>query len=227
MKKTALILIAGLFSILCVGCFGCGERPGYDSFEKEKYGLYLYADLAIEEVISEDFPTDQYNLDEYKQYLSEELAEENKKYPFNPSDPSKHGSKEPALTAPISLVTAEVTKNILTQKLIYVNADVYSAYNEDTIQDKGGKIFGAGRLSDAPSEVLDSKLIAPNGDYCYPKNLLSEGNGSNYRYIICDFEVAIYGDGELIGYSETGKYDKNKGNVTVPSGKKVIIIFKS
>lgn len=224
-RKRLAGTVLGLLSTLLV-LAGCGGKTAIGKFGKVTNGLYLYKDLAIQDSYIEEFDTSRYDFEEYRTLLDEELAAYNKSHEFKPGDRSKRGDHEPNYQTPISVVKAEISGQNLSQQLIYANAEDYLNYHEGELKEKKGSVLSTGTLSKVDTSILTASYTSPSGQDVNVQELCVDTDAGNYRYIVCDFEALIYGDGELICYTKNASYNKDNQCVTVPGGEKVIVIYK-
>ena len=87
----------------------------------------------------------------------------------------------------------------------------------------------AGTLPFADASVTGATLIDPDskdGAALDIQNILTGKKADQYRFVICNFDAVIYGDGEVAGYTSNGSFDSSKNCVTVPAGQTVVVLFR-
>ena len=231
MKKTGFkILLAGLLAmaLLATGCIK--EEPSVGKFGAVTNGIYVYADLAIQDSVVEDFDTKKYDLAEYRKLLDEEVKAYNTANEFKPGDKELRKEHEPDYVTPVTVVKCEVSGGKIRQQLIYANATDYANYRKANISDeaeeKSGFTFQTGTLAKVDTSILSAAFVAPSGNDVNVQELCVSSSASKYRYVICDFEALLYGDGDLVCYTKNASYDADNRCVKVKGGEKVIAIFK-
>lgn len=225
MKKKILVFTALLALTFCAVLSGC-KKNALGAFGKTSRGLYLYADMAIQDVQIDEFNEKELDAAEYKGLLEKEIADYNAEHPFTPDDTKNHGKKEPDFSAPITLVNCEVSGNVLNQQLIYATAADYVSFNEGTLEELGGTLVKTGKLSSVDTEVLRTSFVDVDGKPVDVNALCMGSDAAKYRYIVADFESVIYGDGNIIAFANGMKYSKANSCVTTGSAALSIVIYK-
>ena len=243
MKKfwTALLLITAMVFSLSA-CIGGTENETGDGKEKDKKGyfgtaakdIYFYNDLSVQDVMLDDFDTEKYDVDEYAGFLQRDLDTYNASAKFVPQTAAEGEENfTPHYTVPVFIAACDAKDNQLNQQLLYATAADFiayqTAYNEEDFKARGGNTLQAGKLSAADSSVKGASLVDPDsqeGGTLDIQSIITGEEVGRYRYIICNFDAVIYGDGEVVGYTSNASYDKEKDSVTVPAGKTVVIVYK-
>ena len=230
-KRLFLLMLAGLMAFSLCACKKEGPKGINSNFGSNEKDLVVFNDLSVQDVMTADFDTKKDDKDEYVSYLQEELDAYNAGASFVPQTAAE-GEEDnftPHFTVPVSVASCTVDKNVINQQLLYATASDYVAYNQEIIESRGGNTLQAGKLTSADASVTGASLIDPddkNGGFVDIQEILTGKNADNYCYVICNFEAAIYLEGEVAGFTSTGVYDSTKDCVTVPAGKTVVILFK-
>lgn len=231
MKKRMLFGVISLIMamVLCtIGCGGETEAPTEEeivgNFGETGKSLYLYKDLAVQDVMTADFDTSDLDLSEYRGLLDTEIAEYNKTADLI-APTGERGENEPAFTDPVTVVKCEVKDNKLNQQLIYANAKDFTAYNEAYLKEIGGSYIKCGTLASVDTEILKTNFVNEKGDIVDVQSLCIDSKAGNYRYIIADFDCHIYGDGKVFAFARGMEYTKNRGSVATGEAKLSIVIF--
>ena len=225
MKKKIVVLTVLLAVVLSAVASGCG-RNALGAFGKSPKSLYLHADMAVQDVVVEDFDTKTLVFDEYKGFLDAEVSEYNATHPFNPGDPKSRGNKEPEYTAPITVVNCAVEGNTLYQQLIYANITDYMTFNASAIEEMGGSFVKTGTLASVDTEVLMTSFKDTKGKDVDVQSLCLSTDAKKYRYIVADFDCTIYGDGDIVAIADGMKYSKENSCVGTGSAKLAVVIYK-
>ena len=231
MKKSLIRIFSLVFAaaviLFAAGCQGeAGQKTSIGKFGKVTNGLYLYNDLAIQDSYVDEFDTKKYVVAEYRALLDEELAEYNKSHAFHPGNEEVRGEHEPAYTAPITVIRCEAAGGNLNQQLLYATAEDFLGYQAEELEGRKGSTLVTGTLAKVDTKILTASYVTPNGKDLDVQQLCVKENAGEYRFIICDFDALLYGDGDLIGYTNNATYNAQNSCVTVKGGQTVIAIFK-
>ncbi len=218
-------MMTGLAMLLCLAAVLTGCKKGSNAFGAANNGILLYQDLAVEDVMIDDFDPAKYDLDEYKALLNQELTAYNMKNEFKPGSAELRSEKEPIYSAPLTLTKLEQSGKKIKQQILYANTKDFLKYNEDLLPDRKGSRLSAGTLANVETVVLTAELVNAKGEKLDVEKLCVSKDAANYRYLLCDFAAVLYGEGEIIGYAN-GSFDKATGSVTAPGGVLTIVIFK-
>ena len=163
MKKrlTAGIVLVALLAITALS--GCKDEVIIGNFGEVGKSLYLYQDLAVQDVLTDEFDTAELDLQEYRGFLDAEIADYNKTADFV-APTGERGEKEPAFTEPVTVVKCDVTSNQLNQQLIYAAAKDYNAYNEAYLKEIGGTGIKCGTLAEADEAILSTNFLDEKGE---------------------------------------------------------------
>jgi len=211
---------------------GCRQHNTSNAFGEADQSIYLFRDLALEDIVLSDFDTSKYDADEFKGFLAEDIEKYNASHPFvKPEDvPLLEGETtfEPEITKPINIEKCAASNNRLDQRLVYANADDYMNYNEEEIAKRGGTHVYTGTLAMVDSSILTTTYVDTKGKEVNISELCVKEDASSYRYIALDFAATVYGDGYIVAYSDGGTYSDAGNCVTVPgNGREVVVIYKS
>ncbi len=225
-RITILLLLVLAVGMLCMS--GCQEevKETIGKFGKVSNGLFLYSDLAVQDSFVDSFDTKRYVLSEYRALLNEELAEYNKTHPFNPGDPEKRSKKEPDYHTAITVVTCETSGQKLVQQLLYATPEDFLEYNAGELAKRKGSVLKVGTLDRVDTSILTMSYVSPAGKEISVQELCALQNAGDYRYMICDLEALIYGDGQIICFSTNATYNEENICVSARGGEKVVVIFK-
>ena len=230
-RITALV-IAALF-VLTLGACTKEEAPkgANANFGKGASDIYIYNDLAVQDVAIADFDTSKYDKDEYLSYLQEEIDAYNQSASFVPQTAAEGEENfTPHYTVPVSVASCTVSDNKLNQQILYATAADFVQYNQEFLEaERGGYTLQAGKLAFADASVTGASLIDPDnkeGGTLNVQEILTGKNADRYRYVICNFNAVLYGDGEVAGYTSNGSYNADLDCVTVPAGQTVVVVFK-
>ena len=222
----ALLLILSMFC----GCVRQEEEEKPNTFGGSKDSLYLFTDLAVQDVTIESFDTKKYDLNEYKGFLEEEIAEYNKAHAYTPktsADGSTASGDEPHYSESVTLVRCEVMNNKLFQSLLYATASDYNSFpdNQIILSRKNGTGVVTGTLANAPQILLNTDFVTPNGTSVDLASIISSQKAGEYRFMIADFSCFMYGDGEIIAYASGMEYSKENSCASAGKAKYAIMIF--
>ncbi len=223
MKKFSAILAVCLAAVLAASC----GKSNMKTFGGSTNGIYLFDDLSIKDVVIEDFDAERYDVEEFKECLLEEIAAYNKTAKFNPPKgvlDSNGNVKDDALVkAPVTLGDCVLDSKKLNLQLVYANVTDYTAFNESDIKKRGGTELQVGTMANPDPRILTAALVNEKGERVEAAEL----NGKDdFRFMLCDFEAILYGDGGVYAYSEGLEMDKSHNCVSVPQGTLGIVIFK-
>ena len=212
------------------GCVRQEEEEKPNTFGGSKDSLYLFTDLAVQDVIIEDFDTKKYDVNEYKGFLEEEIAEYNKAHAFTPkanADGSSVSADEPHYSESVTLVRCEVQKDKLFQSLLYATAADYNSFpdNQIILSRKNGTGLVTGTLDNAPDVLRKTSFVTPNGTSVDLESIITSQKASEYRFMIADFNCFMYGDGEIIAYASGMEYSKENSCAKTGKAKYAIMIF--
>ena len=217
-KLFGILLALTLGLSLMVGC-GDKESDGPNTFGNTTNGIYLLSDLRLKECILYDFDTKKYDSKEYSELLEQELAEYNKKHVYKDAE----GKDTPA----IAIEKVDVSKNVLTQILTYYDTADYLEYNKGELQKRSGKTLETGTLAAPNSTILSYTYVDKKGEAVNLEELVSSKEASEYRYVICDLQAVLYGEGKVVAYTTNGTYTEDLNCVTVKGGSPVAVIYRS
>lgn len=227
MKRRFGVVLTVAMLVLTFVLSGCaGDKDSLHKFGKTDKSLYLYADMAIQDVIVADFDTKKLDLEEYKGFLEKEVAIYNGAHKFVPGNAEKRLKTEPEYTAPLTIVKCEVSSNMLYQQILYANVNDYNQYNEGNFEELGGTFVKTGTLAAADPEVLNTAYVTTDGAKVDVKALCNRKDAADYRYIITDFPCALYGDGKIVAIANGMKYEKEISCVGSGSANLSIVIYK-
>ena len=233
MKRRIMeVLLLVLFAFTLSACKEEVEKGANENFGKGEKDIYIFRDLSVQDVMIADFDTSKYDKDEYLGYLQEEIDAYNAGASFVPQTAAE-GEEEsftPHYTVPVSIASCTTADNKINQQLLYATAADFTKYNEEFLEEeRGGYTLQAGTLPYADASVTGATLIDPDnkeGGTLDVNEILTGKNAAKYRYVICNFDAVLYGDGEIAGYTANGSYNSDKDCITVPAGQTVIVIFK-
>ena len=224
-------VLSAVLLLALTGCQDKGPQGMNQNFGGGAKDIYVYKDLSVQDVMIDDFDTGKYDKDEYVSYLQEELDAYNASAAFVPQTAAE-GEEDnftPHFTVPISVASCTVTDNKINQQLLYATAADFTKYNEAFLEERGGYTLQAGTLPFADASVTGATLIDPDskdGAALDIQNILTGKKADQYRFVICNFDAVIYGDGEVAGYTSNGSFDSSKNCVTVPAGQTVVVLFR-
>ena len=226
-----------LFSIFLVcllalsvfgGCVRQDPEQKPNTFGGSKDSLYLFTDLAVQDVTIESFDTKKYDIEEYKGFLEEEIAEYNKAHAYTPKADGAASSKdEPHYSESVTLVRCETMNNKIFQSLLYATAADYNSFpdNQIILSRKNGTGLITGTLANAPQVLLNTSFVTPNGTSVDLQSITTSQKAGEYRFMIADFSCFMYGDGEIIAYANGMEYSKENSCASTGKAKYAIMIF--
>ena len=222
----ALLLLLGLLN----GCVRQDETEKLNTFGATKDSFYLFTDLAIEDVTIEDFDTKKYDVNEYKGFLEEEIAEYNRTHAYTPKTSAEGTSvsaDEPHYSESVTLVRCEVIKEKLFQSLLYATAADYNTFpdNQIVLSRKNGSGLLTGTLADAPDVLKKTTFVTPNGTSVDLESIITSQKASEYRFMLADFSCVMYGDGEIIAYASGMEFSAENNCAGLGKAKYAIMIF--
>lgn len=229
MKKkviASLIALTILAVLVFTACVRDIDKNALNAFGKTANSLYLYADLAIQDVLVADFDPEKYDIEEYRALLEEEIAAYNKTADFVPGSEELRQETEPEYTSPVTLIKAEVEKKYLYQQILYANADDYNAYAKESIAEMDGTAVRTGRLNTVPSEILKNTFVDTKGAEIDVNAICLSKSASDYRFIIADFNCVLYGDGEIVAMVKGMRYSRENACVGTGDAPIAIVIYK-
>ena len=220
MKKYLAGALLALSMILLTSCEGFDKpekKP--DTFGTATNGIYLSADLTVRDCMLADFDTQKYNDKEYQGFLQEDLDVYNAAHPYTDSEGQKISA--------ISIEKCDASSNILTQILKYYNASDFLAYNQQELQERSGSILKTGTLSTPAEDIFSFSFVLPDGSAdVVLDELVNSKEAGSYRYMICDLQAVLYGEGEIAAVSKGAVYTPDLNCVSSPGGTPVAVIFK-
>ncbi len=237
MKYRITALLAAALLVLSLGACNKNQeetpKGANLNFGKGATDIYIYNDLAIQDVMIDDFDTSKYDKDEYLGFLQEEIDAYNQGASFVPQTAAEGEENfTPHYTVPVSIVSSSAENNRLTVQFLYATAADFIKFNENErfyYDEKSGQTLQVGKLAYADASVTGAELIDPDnkdGGTLNIQEILTGKSADRYRYVICNFDAVLYGDGEVAGYTANGQYDAEKDCVTVPAGQTVVVVFK-
>jgi len=219
MKKFCAVVMLCVFVLLAMT--SCKKKSNL--FGQATNGLYLYNDMSVEEVMIYPFATAKYDATEYRQYLDKEIAAYNNTHNLVVS---KYASEKHQLVQPVSVVKCEVKSNELYQHLLFATVDDYMEYAADTIAEKNGSTVVTGDFSKIYEGMDSLKYYDENGKEVSFNGIVQATGSKAYRFIGCDCDALLYGEGNLVAYSAGGSYDATNNCVKVPAGSMTYAIYK-
>ncbi len=230
-NRILLIAAAALLALSLAACGNRTARGENKNFGQGEKDIYIYRDLAVRDVMIDDFDTEKYDKDEYLGYLQEEIDAYNATASFVPQTAAE-GEEEnftPHYTVPVSVASCTAEENKINQQLLYATAADFTKYNEEFLPERGGYTLQAGTLPYADASVTGATLIDPEseeGKTVDVQEILTGKSADDYRFVICNFDAVLYGDGDIVGMTSNGVFDKDKYCVSVPAGQTVVVLFK-
>lgn len=238
-KFIAFVILVALVVTLggCDGCAlfsGCScsacnnKGPKVQTFGNVTNGIYYYADRHLQDVFITEFDESRYDADEFARYLSEDIEAYNAEHTYIcPVYLDEDGNQVPTntLTKCITIERCTSKNNELTMRLLYGTVQDYLNYNAEEIQKRGGSVLQNGVLTADSTELLQLSYIDTEGNPVDFNELISARRAPEYRYVTCDFEAVLYGEGDIIGFTQNGSYDPKGNCVNVPGGQRVTVIF--
>ena len=219
------ILLLGLLS----GCVREPEEQKLNTFGGTKDSFYLYRNLAVQDVTIESFETNKYDIDEYKSFLEEEIAEYNEMHALLPKDAGAEtlSQDEPRYSESVTLVRCETQNDKLYQSLLYATAADYNTFpdNQIILSRKKGSGLVTGTLQDAPEFLLSTKFVTPSGTSVDLEAIVTSEKAAEYRYMVADFSCVMYGDGDIIAYASGMEYSAENSCAGIGKAKYAIMIF--
>lgn len=234
-KFLAFIILVALTITLggCEGCSlfsgcSCNKGPKVQTFGNVTNGIYYYADRHVQDVFITDFDESRYDVQEFAGYLAEDIEAYNAEHSYiAPVYLDEEGKQHPTntLTKAITIERCTSKNNEITMRLLYGTVQDYVNYNAEEIAKRGGSVLEAGVLTADKTDLLGLSYTDTEGKPVNFTELLSARRAPEYRYVTCDFEAVLYGEGDIIGYSADGSYDSKGNCVNVSAGKRVTVIF--
>lgn len=223
-------LISILILALLGGCVRQDPEEKLNTFGGTKDSFYLFTDLAIEDVMIESFDTKKYDIDEYRHFLEEEIADYNRSHSYTPKAPQEGGKvsqDEPHYSESVTLVRCEALNNKVYQSLLYATAEDYNSFpdNQLILSRKKGTGVITGTLANAPELLLKTAFVTPNGTSVDLQSIITSQKAAEYRFMIADFSCVLYGDGEIIAYANGMEYSKENSCAGIGKAKYAIMIF--
>jgi hypothetical protein len=223
-------LICLLLAAVISGCVRQKEEEKLNTFGGTKDSFYLFRDLAVEDVTIEDFDTKKYDVDEYRGFLEEEIADYNNAHAFIPKAEASEGAvsqDEPHYSESVTLVRCEVQKEKLFQSLLYATAADYNSFpdNQIVLSRKKGTGLVTGTLDEAPELLRKTSFVTPNGTSVDLESIITSEKASEYRFMIADFSCVMYGDGDIIAYASGMEYSAENSCAGLAKAKYAIMIF--
>ncbi len=230
--KQRRFLAAILLPVLAIAVLSGCKHNTSNAFGELTDSVYLFRDLAIEDLVFSDFDTSKYDAEEFKGYLQEDIDKYNGSHEFvKPEEVALLEGEttfEPEITVPIAIAKCAADKNVLDQRLVYANARDYMNYNGEEILKRGGDHMYTGTLSLVDSSILTTPYTDTKGKEININDLCQKEDAGTYRYIAVNFRAVVYGDGYIVAYSQGGEYDESGNCVKVPgNGREVVVIYKS
>lgn len=220
------VLLLGLFT----GCVRQDPDEKLNTFGGTKDSFYLYRDMAVQDVVIEAFDMKKYDINEYKGFLEEEIAEYNDMHaliPKNGAEGSTLSQDEPRYSESVTLVKCEAQNDKLYQSLLYATAADYNTFpdNQIVLSRKKGTGLITGTLADAPEFLLGTKFVTPSGTSVDLEAIVTSEKAAEYRYMVADFSCVMYGDGDIIAYASGMEYSAENSCAGIGKAKYAIMIF--
>jgi len=234
-RRAAALLIAFSMVLTLGGCGNTGRRNQKNTFGNAGNGIYLFRNLSVKDCQIYSFEKDYYSDSEFKTYLEKDLDEYNKAHAYHQPEtmvPATDKDGEtletvgPQAEKPIEVLTCEKKDEKLYQSLLYATPEDFILYNEEEVTKRGGTALQAGKLTEADRSVLGETYTAPDGNAFDINEAVTGKDAASYRYLLCNFEALLYGDGEIVAWTAKGTYDKDANYVKVTAGNTVIVIFR-
>ena len=232
MKRS--LLLSGVMVLLLFSLAACNRKGPVsvsESFGTSTKDVAVFRDLAVQDVMIDDFDTSKYDKDEYLSYLQEDIDAYNSTATFVPQTAAE-GEEEtftPHYTVPVSVASCTAEENKINQQILYATAADFTAFNEEALEERGGHTLQAGTLPFADASVTGAALVDPdskNGENLDVQDILTGRHADDYRFVICNFDAVLYVEGEIEGYTSNAAVDLEKNCVTVPAGETVIVVFR-
>ena len=237
-KLIAFVILVALVITLggCEGCAlfsgcscsACKKGPKIQTFGNVTNGIYYYADRHLQDVFITDFDESRYDAEEFAGYLSKDIEAYNAEHDYIcPVYLDEEGNQVPTntLTKAITIERCSSKDNELTMRLFYGTVQDYVNYNAEEIEKRGGTNLEAGVLTPDNTALLSLSYINTEGEAVDFNELLSARRAPEYRYVTCDFEAVLYGEGDIIAYTTNGSYDAKGNCVNVSGGQRVTVVF--
>lgn len=237
---TIVLLGTGCFldeAFSCIGLKSCkgNDRVMIDTFGGVTNGIYMHRDLTLTDVlIVGGFDKDYYDAEELKTLWQMEIDEYNAEHDYiTPTvcvEEKKRSKEEttayaPAVTTPITVLTCSEKDGELTMQLTYANAVDYRNYNADEIARRGGTALKTGTLAAMDMDLQALNYTNEKGEPVNLAEMVGRDNPQTYRYIYCDFEAVLYGEGEIVAVSKFENYNAKNNCVTVNPGEGVCVVL--
>ena len=209
-------------------CSACNKGPKVQTFGNVTNGIYYYADRHLQDVFISEFDESRYDAAEFAGYLEADLEEYNKDHPYVcPVYLDKDGNQVPTntLTKAITIERCSSKNNEITIRLMYGTVKDYVNYNAEEITKRGGTVLESGVMTQDSASLLSLSYVNTEGEAVDFNDLLKSRRAPEYRYVTCDFEAVLYGEGDIVGYTTNGSYDPKGNCVNVPAGQRVTVIF--
>ena len=230
---TALLLL----SVCCLGLFACGQEEQED--DVKKFGvadgsLYIYANNALMDCSIVDFDTSRYDVEEYRGFLEEEIGVYNDSAVFVPQTPEtdeKGNEIKPPVTytRPVEISSISAEDNKMNLQLLYATPEDFFGwqehYDKDAFSKRGGSIIEAGKLVDNET-VQGMTFVDRKGEALDMEKLLKRKNVSDVRYVTIDVECVLFGDGNILAYTEGADLDAANNNFHVKGGQKITVLYQ-
>ena len=234
-KFLAFIILVALTVTLggCDGCAlfsgcGCNKGPKVQTFGNVTNGIYYYADRHVQDVFIAEFDESRYDAEEFAGYLAQDIELYNEDHTYIcPVYLDEEGKQVPtnSLTKAITIERCTSKDNEITMRLLYGTVQDYVNYNADEIKKRGGSVLESGVLTADSTDLLSLSFIDTEGKPVNFSELLAARRAPEYRYVTCDFEAVLYGEGDIVGYTTNGSYDSKGNCVNVSGGDRVTVIF--
>ncbi len=232
-KKLFAVLLVMLMLAVSFGAAGCRKnknRSKVNSFGNADNGIFLNADMTVVDCIYDDFDQSKYNDQEFAGFLQQDIDKYNGTHEFiaPPTQAAKDGETPaaPSVTVPISIRKCQASDNMLCQMRVYANAADFVYYNEEDIALRGGNTLQTGTLANLDQSILSASFVAVDKEPLDVQALASSNKAASYRYMLCNFEAYLYGEGYIVGYTPNGTYNESTNCVSCPAGQTVIVLFQ-
>ena len=231
--STALLL----FSLCLSGLFGCGKEEVED--DVKKFGvadgsLYIYANNVIKDCSIFDFDTSRYDAEEYRGFLEEEISAYNDSAAFVPQKEEtdeKGNVIEPPVTytKPVEISELSAKDKALNVQLLYATPEDFFGWQKhfdaEAFSKRGGSIIETGKLVDNTA-VQGMNFVDRKGEALDMEKLLKKKTASGVRYVTIDVECVLFGDGNILAYTEGAELDAENNNFHVKGGQKITVLYQ-
>ncbi len=241
MRRIRILPLLAAVLLLTAFLGGCKRKPVDHNviakFGSTNNGILLYKNLSVGDCLFDDFDPAKYDDEEYKGYLQKDVDAYNAEHSFvkpTSAEESKAAADGETLEAgpsfpyavPLTIEKCKEENGSLCQMFRYATAQDYINFNREEIFKRGGTTLQAGTLDKADMSVLSTLFVDEDGEAVDVQKLATDKKAGYYRYLTCNFSAVLYGEGEIIGYTQNGSFDKETYSVSVRGGQTVTVIFK-